>query len=79
MHPFMPDISGLSDQELDNKIIDLSKKYFQAIRFSPSISHQIVLLLDSYKAEQQNRFFDKMQKSKANGDDTLNELIRVND
>jgi|APCry1669189472_1035225.scaffolds.fasta_scaffold09895_3 hypothetical protein len=77
MHPFSPDLSGLSDQELDNKIIDLGKKYFQAIRFSPSISHQIVLLLESYKSEQQNRFAAKMMKSKIDGDDELNELIRI--
>jgi hypothetical protein len=77
MHPFSPDLNNLSDQELDSKIVDLGKKYFQAVRFSPSIAHQIVLLLESYKSEQQNRFAAKMLKSKIDGDDELNELIRV--
>jgi uncharacterized iron-regulated protein len=77
MHPFAPDMDGLSDQELDNKIMDLSKKYFQAIRFSPSVSQQIVLLLESYKSEQQRRFSAKFAKSKIDGDDELDELIRV--
>jgi hypothetical protein len=77
MHPFTPDLSNLSDQELDSKIVDLSKKYFQAIRFSPSVSNQIVLLLESYKSEQQTRFAAKQMKSMIDGDDNLNELIRV--
>jgi hypothetical protein len=77
MHPFAPDMTNLSDQELDSKIVDLSRKYFQAIRFSPSISDQIVLLLESYKSEQQNRFATKMMKSKIDGDDDLDELIRI--
>jgi hypothetical protein len=77
MHPFAPDMDKLSDQELDSKIVDLSRKYFQAIRFSPSVSNQIVLLLESYKSEQQNRFAAKMMKSKIDGDDDLDELIRI--
>ena len=77
MHPFAPDLSNLSDQELDNKIVDLSKKYFQAVRFSPSISHQVVLLLESYKSEQQSGFAAKQAKSMITGDDDLNELIRI--
>lgn len=77
MHPFMPDLSNLSDQDLDNKIVDLSKKYFQVMRLSPSISSQLVLLLESYKAEQQNRFAAKLAKSREDGDNDLNELIRI--
>lgn len=77
MHPFAPDLSNLSDQELDNKIVDLSKKYFQAVRFSPSVSHQVVLLLESYKSEQQSRSAAKQAKSMISGDDDLNELIRI--
>jgi hypothetical protein len=77
MHPFMPDVSGLSDTELDNKILDLTRKYFQTVRLSPSISNQIVLLLESYKAEQQNRFSIKLEKSRNNGDSDINDLIRI--
>jgi hypothetical protein len=77
MHPFAPDLSDLSDAELDSKIVDLSKKYFQAVRFSPSVSQQVVLLLESYKSEQQSRLAKKQMKAMTDGDDNLNELIRI--
>ena len=78
MHPFMPDISGMSDQDLDKKIQELTQKYFQAMRLSPSIVSQMVLLLDSYKTEQQNRSLEKAKKAAENGDNNINELIKVN-
>lgn len=77
IHPFLPDLSNLSDKELDEKILDLGKKYWQAVRFSPSVSNQVVLLLESYKSEQQNRLQTKIAKSKENGEDSLNDLINV--
>jgi hypothetical protein len=73
MHPLQPSLSSLSDKDLDEKIQELTKKYFQAIRFSPSISQQILLLLEGYKQEQQERFLIKNKK----GDDDLNELIKI--
>jgi hypothetical protein len=77
MHPLQSDLSKLSDQELENKIIDLTKRYFQVMRFSPSAVGQIVLLLDSYKSERQERELAKAKKSSENGDNELNELIKV--
>lgn len=76
IHPLGNDITKLTDQELENKIQDLTKKYFQAMRFSPSVASQVVLLLDSYKLEQQDRFIAKSQKSNE-GDDDIHELIKV--
>lgn len=76
IHPLGNDITKLTDQELENKIQDLTKKYFQALRFSPSVASQVVLLLDSYKLEQQDRFIAKSQKSN-DGDDEINELIKI--
>ena len=74
----MPNISGMSDQDLDKKIQELTQKYFQAMRLSPSIVSQMVLLLDSYKEEQQNRAIEKAKKAAENGDDNINELIKIN-
>jgi hypothetical protein len=78
MHPLTPSLTGLSDQELDKKIQDLTQRYHQSLRFSPSISHQIVLLLDSYNSEQQARTLAKRKKAAENGDKDLNDLIKVN-
>ena len=69
IHPFTPDLSNLSDKELEEKIQELTKKYFQSMRFSPSVAGQIVLLLESYKSEQQERFIAKSKKSQVDGED----------
>lgn len=77
MHPFASGLSSLSDQELDNKITELTKKYYQSLRYSPSIASQVVLLLDTYKTEQQDRVIAKAKKASENGEDEINELIKI--
>ena len=77
MHPLAPDLSILSDQELDKKYQELTEKYYKALRFSPSIASQIVLLLDSYNSEKQTRALEKSKKAAENGDNSLNDLIKV--
>lgn len=77
IHPFQPDVTKLSDQELENKIQDLSRKYFQAMRLSPSILSQIVLLLDSYKLEKEERQIAKAKLAAETGENDINELIKV--
>jgi hypothetical protein len=77
MHPFAPDLSSLSDKELDEKIQELTKKYMQAMRFSPSITGQIVLLLESYKTAMQERNLAKAKKAADDGENDLDELINV--
>lgn len=76
IHPLGNNINKLTDQELENKIQELTKKYFQALRFSPSVASQVVLLLDSYKIEQQERQVAKSRNKDA-GDNDLNALIKV--
>ena len=78
MHPLTPNLSGLSDQELDKKVQDLTQRYYQSLRFSPSIASQIVLLLDSYNSEQQNRAMAKSKKAAEDGDNNINDLIKIN-
>ena len=78
MHPLTPNLSGLSDQELDKKAQELKEKYYQSLRFSPSIASQIVLLLDSYNSEKQERALEKSKKAAENGDNDLNDLIKIN-
>jgi len=78
MHPLATNLSGFSDQELDKKVQELTEKYYKALRFSPSIASQIVLLLDSYNSEKQNRALEKSKKAAENGDNNLNDLIKIN-
>lgn len=77
MHPLQPNITQLSDQELENKISELTKKYFQAVRLVPGAAHQVSLMIDGYKWEQQRRAIEK-SKQKSNDDDTdFDDLIKI--
>lgn len=77
MHPLATNLSGFSDQELDKKIQELTEKYYKALRFSPSIASQIVLLLDSYNTEKQERALAKSKKAAEDGDNSINDLIKI--
>jgi hypothetical protein len=72
MHPLGPELSGLSDDELNKKYAELQKRYIQCSRFGPfDIIPQIQMLMDDYNTELQRRsrkLMDEMQKrSEQNG------------
>ena len=75
MHPLQPNITGLTDQELENKITELTKKYFQALRVVPGAAQQVSLMLEGYKWEQQRRAIEKQKRSL--DDDSFDDLIKV--
>ena len=76
MHPLQPDLTNLSDQELENKTIELSRKYFQAVRYSPSAANQISMMLEGFRWETQRRAIERSkQKNEDNPD--LDDLIKV--
>lgn len=74
-HPFEQDLSGLKDQELDDKISELTRKYFAARRMgSFDLLTQLETFLTIYKEERSRRYAKKL-----NGDagDDLGQLINV--
>lgn len=75
-HPLQPDITNLSDQELENQITTLTKKYFQALRFVPGAANQVAMLLDGYKWEQQRRIIAKTLRPK-DEDTDFGDLINI--
>ena len=75
MHPLVTNLSGIKDSELDNKINDLTRKYFVTTNFE--LRQQIVMVLDTYKEELSNRKrieYENMMKSRDKG---LDKLINV--
>lgn len=63
MHPLLPDLSALTDDEVYKKYEELNKRYTQAFRYGPvSIIPQIQTLLQDYQAEI-NRRQQKMIQS----------------
>ena len=72
LHPLEDDLSIYSNQELEQKITVLSKKYFR--QRNPQVKQQMQQLLDMYKIELRERI-QKEQRQKLNLD--LDKLINI--
>tara|TARA_Y200000002_G_C22115786_1_gene428688 strand:- start:10 stop:234 length:225 start_codon:yes stop_codon:yes gene_type:complete len=71
-HPLGEDTSVMSDEQLQEKISMLTKKYFQTR--NPEAKSQINLMLDMYKLESR----DRLLKKRANGSNNdLDKLINI--
>ena len=71
-HPLGEDTSVMSDEQLQEKISMLTKKYFQTR--NPEPKSQINLMLDMYKLESR----DRLLKKRANGSNNdLDKLINI--
>ena len=75
MHPLIANLEELKDSEIDSKINDLTKKYFQTM--NPELKQQISMALDSYKNEQAVRRQAEWQKMVDNRDKNLDKLINI--
>jgi ribosomal protein L29 len=52
MHPLGPNLTGLSDADLQKKYSELQKRLGQAYRFGPqSIIPQLQMIMEDYQAE----------------------------
>ena len=75
MHPLVGDLSSLKDAELENKINDLTRKYFSTHNFE--VQNQLVMVLDTYKEELSKRRSAEYNKMMNNRDKGLDKLINV--
>ena len=77
MHPLLNDMSHLSDAEVENKILDLNRKYWATNNIS--VRDQISLVIDSYKLEQESRRTRQKleQENQDLGNNSLDNLIKV--
>lgn len=76
MHPLADDFSKLKDSEIESKIQELSKKYWQAT--NPSVQYQISLFLELYNEELKVRRAKIWEQQYQNRDKGLDKLINVN-
>jgi menaquinone-dependent protoporphyrinogen IX oxidase len=67
----------LTDNELDENIKTLTKRYFTVLNVSPSASFQVVMLLEGYKEEQQNRQFRRQEEMKKSLGTDFDDLINI--
>jgi hypothetical protein len=76
IHPFEPDLRDTNDQQLDEKISDLTKKYFTAYRLgNRELLTQLSTFITIYKDERQRRHFTKNKNNSLDSD--LDSLINV--
>ena len=77
-NPLFLDPSILKDAEIENKIIELSKKYQIAARFGQGpVCDQIIIFLNLLKEEQRKRSQTMMTKTVNNQNKDLGNLINV--
>jgi hypothetical protein len=76
MHPLVSSLDKLKDSELETKINDLTRRYFQT--YNPELQMQISMVLDSYREEMSKRRRAEWQKLSDNRNKDLDKLINVN-
>jgi hypothetical protein len=74
-NPLADNLHTLKDLELENKIQELSRKYFMSNDIH--VQHQITVFLDMYKAELANRRAKLWQEQYQKRDTDLDSLINV--
>jgi hypothetical protein len=75
MHPLVSNLSQLKETELENKLQELSKRYFQVS--NPALQHQIIMVMDEYKHELSSRRQKMWQEQYQKRDTDLDSLINV--
>jgi len=75
-NPLVNSFDELSDNELENKITDLSQKYFRTT--NPDLKNQISVMLEMHKQEAIMRRAKAANKLKEqNGNSDLDNLINI--
>jgi len=74
-HPFEGDLSQLKDNEVEDKLNELNRKYFLAARLgNRDLLTQIATFVTIYKEEMSKRY---LAKSQGQLDNDLDQLINV--
>jgi len=76
IHPLSTDLSKLKDAELESKIQELSKKYWQCR--NPQLQQQVSLFLEIYNDELKTRRRKNWEQQSQNLDKGLDKLININ-
>ena len=78
-HPLLPDLTEIKDQDLENKITELTSKYYIAARYgNGAVCSQIAIVIEQYKEELQKRHQEKLNKlSGKNQNKDLDDLINI--
>jgi hypothetical protein len=77
-HPLLNDLSVLTQDELNKKYAEISKKLFQAQRYgNPAVINQLRMILSDYQYELENRNRKVMEEVEKQNKD-FNGIIDIN-
>ena len=74
-HPLIDDLKHLNDSDLNDRLADLSRKYWQTT--NEHVRSQMTLILDQLKEEQRVRMQNSAQQSQDNDNKDLDNLINI--
>lgn len=77
MHPLQIDLTQISDNDLEDRIRDLTKKYTTVLQVSPSAGTQLLMLLEDYKIEKATREQRKIEAMNKDLGKDLDDLINI--
>ena len=75
IHPLAEDFTQLKDSEVEMKLQELSKKYWQTQK--PMVKQQIAVFVDIYKTELSMRRAKMVEQQHQKRDKDLDKLIKV--
>jgi len=76
MHPLAGSFENLKDSEIEEKITDLTKKYFMTRNFE--VQMQISSLLENYKEEIGKRRQLQLQRLMQKSEKSIDNLVKIN-
>jgi hypothetical protein len=75
-NPLVDSFDQLTDAEVENKMLDLQRKYFMT--HNPQVQEQISAILDMYREESRARRAKQyLQQTQQNGKSGLDSLINI--
>jgi hypothetical protein len=75
-NPLVDSFARLSDVEVENKMLELQRKYYMT--HNPQVQDQIAAILDMYREEARARRAKQyQQQQEKNGENGLDNLIKV--
>jgi hypothetical protein len=75
MHPLLGSLNTLSDNELEQKLSEVNKRYWQTS--NPEVREQVIMIIESYKLELDSRRIKQKIDSQQNGNSGLDNLINI--
>jgi hypothetical protein len=76
-NPLMPNLGEIKENDLENKISELTRKYFMALRTNGYLAEQVLVSLEAYKYELRQRQVASQKSLMEKSNKDLDDLIKV--